>query len=263
MSKFIEKSRVYFFKNYSNLVCSRQKTLVIARSFTPFPLLSLSLFAAYHNNFLVRVSISFEISATCLTKIFPSLVSKYFQNCSFDFLNDKRSGENVPLKMNKKISLYAEFSEFSRKQIQYFSGIFKKYDEDQDSYIDFNELKRMMEKLGEAQTHIALKELIKKVIYIFNDFCIIWKIEIPGWWRSRRQNFAARVFPDLQIGGQWRIVVLGSVQDARRKCWCLQGRCTRGSKLFPSKGMQIIVFVNCSVANFLRKFILWNNLSSS
>uniref|UniRef100_A0A1I7UIT7 EF-hand domain-containing protein n=1 Tax=Caenorhabditis tropicalis TaxID=1561998 RepID=A0A1I7UIT7_9PELO len=77
--------------------------------------------------------------------------------------NKINEGENVPLKMNKKISLYAEFSEFSRKQIQYFVDTFKKYDEDQDNFIDFNELKRMMEKLGEAQTHIALKELIKKV----------------------------------------------------------------------------------------------------
>ncbi|CAI2345693.1 unnamed protein product [Caenorhabditis sp. 36 PRJEB53466] len=49
------------------------------------------------------------------------------------------------------------------QQIQYFVDTFKKYDEDQDNFIDFNELKRMMEKLGEAQTHIALKELIKKV----------------------------------------------------------------------------------------------------
>ncbi|CAB3404079.1 unnamed protein product [Caenorhabditis bovis] len=72
-------------------------------------------------------------------------------------------GEAVPIKMNKKLSLYAEFSEFTRKQIQYFTETFKKYDEDNDNFIDFNELKRMMEKLGEAQTHIALKELIKKV----------------------------------------------------------------------------------------------------
>ncbi|CAB54442.2 EF-hand domain-containing protein [Caenorhabditis elegans] len=93
----------------------------------------------------------------------PAPVDEAELNDALDRRNKINEGENVPLKMNKKISLYAEFSEFSRKQIQYFSGIFKKYDEDQDSYIDFNELKRMMEKLGEAQTHIALKELIKKV----------------------------------------------------------------------------------------------------
>ncbi|KAK6047755.1 EF hand [Cooperia oncophora] len=65
--------------------------------------------------------------------------------------------------INKKLSLYAEFSEFSRKQIKFFTETFRKYDEDADGFIDFDELKRMMEKLGEAQTHIALKEIIRQV----------------------------------------------------------------------------------------------------
>ncbi|KAK6739266.1 hypothetical protein RB195_020987 [Necator americanus] len=72
-------------------------------------------------------------------------------------------GESVPEMIHKKLSLYAEFSEFSRKQIKFFTETFKKYDEDGDGFIDFDELKRMMEKLGEAQTHIALKEIIRKV----------------------------------------------------------------------------------------------------
>lgn len=42
-----------------------------------------------------------------------------------------------------------------------------RYDEDHDNYIDFNELKRMMEKLGEAQTHITLKNMLKLVIFVF------------------------------------------------------------------------------------------------
>uniref|UniRef100_A0A158PBM7 EF-hand domain-containing protein n=1 Tax=Angiostrongylus cantonensis TaxID=6313 RepID=A0A158PBM7_ANGCA len=65
--------------------------------------------------------------------------------------------------ISRKLSLYAEFSEFSRKQIKFFTETFKKYDDDADGFIDFDELKRMMEKLGEAQTHIALKEIIRKV----------------------------------------------------------------------------------------------------
>ncbi|CAI5443704.1 unnamed protein product [Caenorhabditis angaria] len=77
--------------------------------------------------------------------------------------NTSTFGECLPIKMNKKISIYAEFTEFTRKQIQYFLDTFKKYDEDSDNFINFEELKRMMERLGEAQTHIALKELIKKV----------------------------------------------------------------------------------------------------
>ncbi|KAE9416774.1 hypothetical protein Angca_005934, partial [Angiostrongylus cantonensis] len=72
-------------------------------------------------------------------------------------------GESVPEMISRKLSLYAEFSEFSRKQIKFFTETFKKYDDDADGFIDFDELKRMMEKLGEAQTHIALKEIIRKV----------------------------------------------------------------------------------------------------
>ncbi|CAI4230889.1 unnamed protein product [Auanema sp. JU1783] len=72
-------------------------------------------------------------------------------------------GDVQPQFVNRKLSLYAEFSEFSRKQIKFFQETFKKFDEDCDGFIDFNELKRMMEKLGEAQTHISLKDIIKKV----------------------------------------------------------------------------------------------------
>ncbi|KAL3995368.1 EF hand family protein [Acanthocheilonema viteae] len=72
-------------------------------------------------------------------------------------------GEPVEQVKPPKLSIYSEFHEFTRKQIKYFMETFKKYDEDHDNYIDFNELKRMMEKLGEAQTHIALKNMLKLV----------------------------------------------------------------------------------------------------
>uniref|UniRef100_A0A8R1XMU9 EF-hand domain-containing protein n=2 Tax=Onchocerca TaxID=6281 RepID=A0A8R1XMU9_ONCVO len=72
-------------------------------------------------------------------------------------------GEPVEQAKPPKLGIYSEFHEFSRKQIKYFMETFKKYDEDHDDYIDFNELKRMMEKLGEAQTHIALKNMLKLV----------------------------------------------------------------------------------------------------
>ncbi|VDK79260.1 unnamed protein product [Litomosoides sigmodontis] len=72
-------------------------------------------------------------------------------------------GEAVEQAKPPKLSIYSEFHEFTRKQIKYFMETFKKYDEDHDNYIDFNELKRMMEKLGEAQTHIALKNMLKLV----------------------------------------------------------------------------------------------------
>lgn len=38
-----------------------------------------------------------------------------------------------------------------------------RYDVDRSNFIDFMELKLMMEKLGEPQTHLALKEMIKAV----------------------------------------------------------------------------------------------------
>ncbi|VDN55299.1 unnamed protein product [Dracunculus medinensis] len=108
-------------------------------------------------------------------------------------------GETVDAVVARHPSIYAEFSEFSRKQIKYFIETFKnlnsfqiastkqfadfirilqfmqpfivrisflnisRFDEDGDSFIDFNELKRMMEKLGEAQTHITLKQILKMV----------------------------------------------------------------------------------------------------
>ena len=41
--------------------------------------------------------------------------------------------------------------------------IFPRYDTGKDKFIDFQELKYMMEKLGVPQTHLALKEMIKEV----------------------------------------------------------------------------------------------------
>ena len=41
--------------------------------------------------------------------------------------------------------------------------IIRRYDTDRSNFIDFMELKLMMEKLGEPQTHLGLKEMIKAV----------------------------------------------------------------------------------------------------
>lgn len=40
---------------------------------------------------------------------------------------------------------------------------FDRYDTGKDKFIDFQELKYMMEKLGAPQTHLALKEMIKEI----------------------------------------------------------------------------------------------------
>lgn len=41
--------------------------------------------------------------------------------------------------------------------------LFKRYDVDRSNFIDLMELKLMMEKLGEPQTHLGLKAMIKEV----------------------------------------------------------------------------------------------------
>ncbi len=58
---------------------------------------------------------------------------------------------------------YTEFPEFSRKQLKKYAEMFKKYDLDSSGKIDFEELKKMMEKLGNAQTHLTLKGMITEV----------------------------------------------------------------------------------------------------
>lgn len=40
---------------------------------------------------------------------------------------------------------------------------FCRYDVTKDKFIDFNELKLMMEKIGAPQTHLSLKAMIKEV----------------------------------------------------------------------------------------------------
>lgn len=58
---------------------------------------------------------------------------------------------------------FTEFKEFSRKQIQDFQKTFKKYDINGDKFIDFEELKHMMEQLKAPQTHLSLKAMIREV----------------------------------------------------------------------------------------------------
>ncbi|XP_003388833.2 PREDICTED: EF-hand domain-containing protein D2-like [Amphimedon queenslandica] len=78
-------------------------------------------------------------------------------------------------------SVYAEFKEFSIQEIKEYRKIFVKYDVDKSGFIDFMELKLMMEKLGEPQTHLGLKAMIKEVDedhdnqISFREFMLIFK----------------------------------------------------------------------------------------
>jgi Ca2+-binding EF-hand superfamily protein len=49
--------------------------------------------------------------------------------------------------------------------------MFKKYDTTNDGFLDLQELKYMMEKLGHAQTHVGLKQMIKEVGKEGYDLC--------------------------------------------------------------------------------------------
>ncbi|XP_059475323.1 EF-hand domain-containing protein D2 homolog [Neocloeon triangulifer] len=60
-------------------------------------------------------------------------------------------------------SVFAEFHEFTRKQIKLYESEFNKYDVGHDGFLDLAELKIMMERLGAPQTHLGLKGMIAEV----------------------------------------------------------------------------------------------------
>ncbi|XP_066493084.1 EF-hand domain-containing protein D2 [Tiliqua scincoides] len=83
-------------------------------------------------------------------------------------------------------SPYAEFREFSRRQIKDMERLFRQYDEGKDGFIDLTELKLMMEKLGAPQTHLGLKNMIKEVDedfdgkLSFREFLLIFRKAAAG-----------------------------------------------------------------------------------
>jgi len=96
-------------------------------------------------------------------------------------MNDALDGGN-DVKMRKvKVSIYSEFTEFSRKEIKDYEAKFHLYNESKTGVISLTELKKMMEKLGAPQTHLGLKEMIKEVdededgAIAFREFLNIFK----------------------------------------------------------------------------------------
>lgn len=71
--------------------------------------------------------------------------------------------EDLPRRQVKVFNPYTEFKEFTRKQIKEFESMFKKYDVNNDHYLDLMEMKQMMEKLGAPQTHVGLKNMIAEI----------------------------------------------------------------------------------------------------
>lgn len=60
-------------------------------------------------------------------------------------------------------TIYTQFPEFSRKQLKHYESMFKRFDENKDSFLCLTELKLMFETLGAPQTHLALKKLMADV----------------------------------------------------------------------------------------------------
>ncbi|XP_050545526.1 EF-hand domain-containing protein D2 homolog [Daktulosphaira vitifoliae] len=98
-------------------------------------------------------------------------------------------GKPVVRQFNRRVptkNVYLEFKEFSRKQINEYETTFKKFDIGKDGYLDLEELKRMMEKLGVPQTHLALKAMIKEVDedgddkISFREFLLIYRKAYDG-----------------------------------------------------------------------------------
>jgi len=91
-------------------------------------------------------------------------------------------GKNVQRKFIKSnASIYAEFSEFTKRQIQEYEKKFKKYNESGNGALSLSELKIMMEHLNAPQTHISLKNMIKEIdedgdgALSFREFMVIFR----------------------------------------------------------------------------------------
>jgi len=84
--------------------------------------------------------------------------------------------------MTSFVDVSREFSkDFTHKEFQDLKKKFQDFDEDQNGIIDFYELKRAMEKMGNPQTHIQLKDMMKELAtdpdkgIHFRDFVLVQK----------------------------------------------------------------------------------------
>jgi len=89
-------------------------------------------------------------------------------------------------KRSAKVSVYTEFSEFSRKQVKEYEVKFKTFNASGTGRLSLEELKVMMEKLGAPQTHLGLKAMIKEVdededgAISFREFMLIFRKAAAG-----------------------------------------------------------------------------------
>jgi len=108
-------------------------------------------------------------------------------------LLNRRLDRNDALEQGQQVStsyrvvnVYTEFSEFSRKQIKEYEKAFSKYDIGGDGYLDLEEMKTTMERLGAPQTHLSLKNMIKEVDedgdgkLSFREFLLVFRKAAAG-----------------------------------------------------------------------------------
>lgn len=94
--------------------------------------------------------------------------------------------EEMPRRQLQVFNPYTEFKEFTRKQIKDFEKMFKKYDVNNDHYLDLMEMKYMMEKLQAPQTHVGLKNMIAEIDedndgkVSFREFLLIFRKAAAG-----------------------------------------------------------------------------------
>ncbi|KAH8413339.1 hypothetical protein KR009_010056 [Drosophila setifemur] len=97
-----------------------------------------------------------------------------------EIMDSQEAGIEVP-RTFKVVNVYTEFHEFSRKQIKDYQKTFNTYDTARDGFLDLQELKFMMEKLGAPQTHLGLKKMIAEVDedndgkISFREFLLIYR----------------------------------------------------------------------------------------
>jgi EF-hand domain-containing family member D2 len=105
----------------------------------------------------------------------------------------------------KVFNVYTEFKELSRKEIQHYQKMFNQYDTGKDKFIDFQELKYMMEKLGAPQTHLALKEMIKEIDedydgkICFREFLLIFRKAAAGELQSSGLNEVYKQMHEIDV----------------------------------------------------------------
>ncbi|XP_030556778.1 EF-hand domain-containing protein D2 homolog isoform X1 [Drosophila novamexicana] len=121
-----------------------------------------------------------DSTTTTTTTTTDSSELTHILNRRQEIMDSQEAGIEVP-RTFKVVNVYTEFHEFTRKQIKDYQKTFNTYDTARDGFLDLNELKYMMEKLGAPQTHLGLKKMIADVDedhdgkISFREFLLIYR----------------------------------------------------------------------------------------